>query len=463
MRKFKLLILSLLLLIVTVGCDLISLSNIVSKRDNYSVNFFMINDTHGIFVDEQEFPGMGRVSSLINELESNNKDYIKIANGDIFQGTYISATLYGKPLVDSLNQMDFDAFVLGNHEFDWGLDKIAVYKDGNESNGEANFPFLGANIIDKSDNEIVDWVEPYVIVEYDGFKVGVIGVMGSDQESSIIKKHVENYDFIDTVPVVEKYSKELRTDKDCDVVVVATHDYSEYDNFEYAELSGDSRVDAIFCAHTHRYINDNLTRSDGKRIPVVQNNDKNENAVGVTLNYNSEFEYINYKTNFYNPMNYSLDSNFYSLIEKYESYLEKGSEVVTNLSWYLSKSTLGEYMVDAMNKNYGTDFAIMNKGGVRATIDSGKVTISSVFAAFPFDNTTLILELKGSDIKYFYNRYGSSMYCSENPSSFDDNKIYKVSVVDYVYFGGYVVFYDKEYVDSEVFIRDILIDYLKNK
>ena len=176
MRKFKLLILSLLLLIVTVGCDLISLSNIVSKRDNYSVNFFMINDTHGIFVDEQEFPGMGRVSSLINELESNNKDYIKIANGDIFQGTYISATLYGKPLVDALNAIDFEAFVLGNHEFDWGLDKIAVYKDGNEANGEANFPFLGANIIDKSDKEIVDWVDPYVVVEYDGFKVGVIGV-----------------------------------------------------------------------------------------------------------------------------------------------------------------------------------------------------------------------------------------------------------------------------------------------
>ena len=72
--------------------------------------------------------------------------------------------------------MEFDAFVIGNHEFDWGLDKIARYADGDPENGEADFPFLAANIV--CEGKKLDWTEDYVIVEREGFKIGIIGVIG---------------------------------------------------------------------------------------------------------------------------------------------------------------------------------------------------------------------------------------------------------------------------------------------
>ena len=153
----------------------INLADLANVKSSYESKFLMINDTHGAFVDNQ-YPGVERLASLIKQL---GDEYIKIANGDILQGSYISNILCGYPMIDALNNMNFNAYVIGNHEFDWGLDKIAEYKDGNLTNGEANFPFLGANIIDKKTNEIVDFLEPYTIIEKKDVRVGIIGLIGS--------------------------------------------------------------------------------------------------------------------------------------------------------------------------------------------------------------------------------------------------------------------------------------------
>ena len=107
---------------------IIYLADLAKVKSSYESKFLMINDTHGAFVDNQ-YPGVERLASLIKQL---GDEYIKIANGDILQGSYISNILCGYPMIDALNNMNFNAYVIGNHEFDWGLDKIAEYKDGNE-------------------------------------------------------------------------------------------------------------------------------------------------------------------------------------------------------------------------------------------------------------------------------------------------------------------------------------------
>ena len=167
----------------------------VTAKDK--VNFLMINDTHGAFEDSLDGYSIARVGSLLDSLESKNGDYIKVANGDILQGSYLSSKTYGYAMIEALNLRDFDAFVLGNHEFDWGLDKIAKYKDGNLSNGEADFPFLGANIYYKGTTTSPEWIDPYTIVDYNGLKVGIVGVIGGTQESSILSLNVSEYDFVD--------------------------------------------------------------------------------------------------------------------------------------------------------------------------------------------------------------------------------------------------------------------------
>ena len=288
---------------------------------NGKVNFAMINDTHGAFDDSNDGYSILRVDSLIDSLESTNGDYIKIANGDIFQGSYVSSTLYGLPLLESLNRMDFDCFVIGNHEFDWGLDKISVYKDGDLSNGEAEFPFLGANIYYSGTTTRPEWIDAYTIVEYQQgnqtIKVGIIGVIGGTQESSILTDYVSDYTFVDDPStLVGNYVKELRTTKDCDVVVVASHDLDDSLNSKLASLSGDKAVDAIFCAHTHQLVSYMLTRGDGYSIPVVQNYHKNNTLQNVII-YVENDKAVSATSSVYYPSNYSKSSDLTDIYEKY--------------------------------------------------------------------------------------------------------------------------------------------------
>ena len=367
-----------------------------------SVSFYMFNDTHGAFVDDSANVSIGRVSSLLDEYEAS-ENHIVIVNGDIFQGTYVSNVNYGLPLIESLNAMEADCFVLGNHEFDWGLDLIAAYKDGNESNGEANFPFLGANIYEKSTGKMPEWLEAYTIVETGGVRVGIIGVIGSSHESSILTPMVADYDFVNLVPVVEQYAIELRTEKDCDVVVVANHDYEDSDNVKLAALSGDARIDAIFCAHTHTKNNESKTRADGVTIPIVQNYDKNELVTQLVLEFSDDLSTLDsYTVVQTNPKTYAIDADIQVIIDKYEEDIAKSNEVVGTTTSSISKATLGSYAVNAMRDESNADFAIINTGGVRTTIAKGDITIGSIFNVFPFSNTLYLVEMTGAQIKSLY-------------------------------------------------------------
>ena len=257
--------------------------------DKYSV--LMINDTHGAFADG-EYPGIDRVATIAFDQEAT-KNLIKVANGDIFQGSYVSNVLSGRPLIEALNLIGFDAFVIGNHDFDWGLDVIHQYADGDLSNGEANFPFLGANIYDKKTNKMVDWLEPYTIIDNDGLRVGIIGIIGYNLESSILAENIKDYDLVYPVQIIKTYANELRTEKGCDSVIVSIHDYDEDLNKEIANLQGNYAIDGILCGHTHQDINQTLTRPDGIKIPVVQNRDKNRSATVVDFDLsNNSFKSV---------------------------------------------------------------------------------------------------------------------------------------------------------------------------
>ena len=446
----------------------------IENENKIDINFISINDTHGAFIDSSEGYSIGRVATLVESLENKNGEYIFIHAGDAFQGSYICGETYGLAMIEALNASGLDCFVIGNHEFDWGIDKIARYKDGNLSNGEANFPFLGANIYLKGTTTRPSWIDAYTIIEQDGLKVGIIGIMGDSQESSILTRYVKDYDFVNPINIVKTTASYLRDTAGCDVVVVAAHDYEESTNNQIAALSGSSRIDAIFCAHTHQNIYDVLTRSDSKTIPVVQCYHKNNNAAEVILSYDENNEYTSFTVQKYNPSSYSIDSDVQVVINKYQDLIDESNEVIGTTSSSLSKSKLGGYAVDAMlNDAYSdydfedVDIAVMNTGGVRATINSGDITRAEVFEVFPFNNSVVLVNMSGKLIKEFLDQNASFMYYDVvdsigSYSSFNDSTIYQMAVIDYVFEGTrYTQFSGLEYIQTEVVLRDLLMVYLE--
>ena len=434
------------------------------------VNFVMINDTHGAFVDSSDGYSIAKVDTLLDKLELNNGEYIKIANGDILQGSYVSTKTYGYQMIESLNVMDFDAFVIGNHEFDWGLDKIAKYKDGDLSNGEADYPFLGANIFYRGTTKSPEWIDPYTIINYSGINVGIIGLIGGYQESDILATNISEYEFLDdSTNLVKKYSLELRNEKDCDVVVVAIHDYDEGINKKIASLPSESKIDAIFCAHTHQLITDYVIRSDGINIPVVQNYDKNETVQTVVLALDGRHQMQAYQTFDYRTKSFDDSSDLDELFAKYKGYIDESETVIGYTNSYLSREVLGKIAAQAMYKyNYNVygfeniDLTILNTGGVRTAIKNGDITVGDVFNTFPFENEIHLVKLFGSEVKLLAN---SSYYYSYSTINFEDDKIYIVAVIDYVYFGPYTEsIFDKKTAehDTNILMRDIFLEYIKN-
>ena len=119
-----------------------------------------------------------------------------------------------------MNEIEFDCFTLGNHEFDWGVSMIQNNQKRKGDNGYQT-PFLAANIYqyDMDSKEIGDYAqlgEKYTIKTLEnGLKVGIIGVIGKDQITSISSQHVDDYIFLDPVPIIQDLSDELKTKKRC--------------------------------------------------------------------------------------------------------------------------------------------------------------------------------------------------------------------------------------------------------
>ena len=436
-------------------------NNDTNTHAHQTVNFFTMNDIHGHLITDSDngiSAGLDKISSLLKQLEASD-DYIKISNGDMFQGTMFSNTLYGLPGIEWMNHEHFDCFVLGNHEFDWGIDKIAAYKDGNLENGELNedCEILGCNIYLKSTNAMPTWLQAYSIEECNGYKVGVIGCIGEGLTSSISASMVVDYKFVDPVPLVEEYAKKLRNEEKCDVVIVSIHEYDQGTNSRFAALSGDSRIDAIICGHSHTENSEYMTRSDGYKVPIIQCRGYNSNVGSINIKMTDGKPVSNGVIKHYTSSSYASNKEAYDLLYKYYEDIQKaGERVIGYTNNNLSREDLGMIGCDAIKEYTKADFGICNTGGIRSAIYAGTITYSDVFNVIPFDNTVFIIKIKGSDLNRAIN---SSLYV--NIDEIEVDRIYTVAIISYVY-ENYNGFRNNaiEETDTSILFRDIVADYI---
>lgn len=432
------------------------LSSSVSSSVKEYANLVSVNDIHGRLVTSSGEYGLDVLSSKFNDLENKYGDFVKIANGDIFQGKFESNVLYGRPMIDCMNEMNFDAMVIGNHEFDWGIDKIAAYNDGDESNGEANFPFLSCNIAYKSNNELLDWVEPYTIIENNGNKIGVIGAIGSKLTSSINGNMIKDYVFLDVPTQVRKYTETIRNLHNVDYVVLAIHDHNEQILNEIGTFRGNAKVDAIFTAHTHQ--RENMVV--GGNIPVLQGGGNNKYVSVIRLKdgtYSKSIESIS---------GYSSDSKIKTIIDSYVKgeIEQKGNEVLGYNASYKSSAEMAVLLANVMKDKFDADVGITNTA--RTSLNAGEILMKEMYEVFPFDNMIIKATISGKMLKSFVN-YAYSMYYDDDLSlsNFEDDKTYTIAVIDYVYDNEkFTSFFSKNpevRVEQNVYMRDLMIDYVR--
>lgn len=437
--------------------------------ENQHISIFANSDYHGAVEEQYNQVGIAKYNALIKqEMDKTDVDDILISNGDLWQGSLASNSNYGKMLNEIIDDMGYDAFVLGNHEFDWEVDNIAL----NQS--LVNVPYLAANVVDYKTKELVDYVQPYTIIERGEAKIGVIGTIGEGQWTSITSKNVQDIQFLDALETCKQYSDILKGRFGCQIVIFSNHaaTVATYPTTELGQLSpvtNKKYVDAIIFGHDHIYASGVI--SPGRlNIPYV-NSGNNGRSLGHIDLYIENNQVVDRAAEciLTSDLVIEPDTNTQTIVDKYytDELKEKGASVVANLNGTASKNSEAPRMMAramyeyAKENGQNVDLAIVNVA--RDNLYS-TVTYADIMDAFPFLNKTVIMKAYGSDI--VANAKGNYYY-SPNLTDFSSNKKYTIAIYDYM---AYHMSYSREYdyfhdfsVVKELnskFPSDIIADYL---
>ena len=292
-------------------CDLCTLSVLVS------VDFYSINDLHGKFFDTDSQPGVDELTTYLKSAQAANPNTVLLSAGDMWQGSSESNLTKGLILTDWMNELDFAAMTLGNHEFDWGVDAILA-------NAElAEFPILAINIYERDTNTLADYCTPSVLVDKGEVQIGIIGAIGNCY-SSISADKVQDYYFVldsALTELVKAESEALRA-QGADIIVYAMHDGGgEYD---YSLSNG--YVDIVFEGHSHK----DYVKKDSAGIYHLQGGGDNDGITHATAKVNSVTGTVIVTTAEYMPTAryQSFDDHpiVEQLREKYADQLAAGNE-----------------------------------------------------------------------------------------------------------------------------------------
>lgn len=368
-----------------------------------SITVYSVNDMHGK-IDGSN--GYYSIADLAGSIESDSRydpdTSVIVSTGDAWQGSYASGYDYGETTTELLNILGVEAMALGNHEFDWGEERI-------ETNaGVADFPFLACNLISEDTGKRPDWVESYTLVETGGYSLGFVGVIGPYLESSVSDGLLED-DFFseDTSLVKEAYEECVEAGADAVFLLAHEDGYSSYlDN-----LSNIIPFAGIFAGHSHMV--QNLTTSSG--TPVLQGGANNEAYSYMTISTET-WEVTTYGTGYVS----SKSTSNSALVEALEAYIDSIPEIVyaqiegtwntTQTAYFILSAMLYSVYTSGYSDRFDANLmAIHNTGGVRDSYGMHRTpsdfTMSLIQQASPFDNTLYLLPDREPDydqIDYHY-------------------------------------------------------------
>jgi 2',3'-cyclic-nucleotide 2'-phosphodiesterase (5'-nucleotidase family) len=224
-----------------------------------AVTLLYTADIHGHLVgatsDRDAAPagGLLRCAALVRDVRIREPNVLLIDGGDLFQGAAESFLTRGDILIDTVKAMRYDALVVGNHEFDWGLaNLLRLY-------ARTEIPILAANISANGagGGKRFPW-RPFLVKELDGVRVAVVGLANPLTSSWIRPRLLGGLSFDTSVETLRRILPAVREQRP-DVMVLALHQgYRQWGDDAANEVNAIARAfpefDVILGAHTHRAV-----------------------------------------------------------------------------------------------------------------------------------------------------------------------------------------------------------------
>lgn len=380
------------------------------------VDILFFNDFHGSLAEDVSASGknvgMSKLVTAVREAVAENPNTIIVSGGDNYQGTAMSNLTYGAPVSEMMKAMEVLASAVGNHEFDWGADRMQKWaKDG-------NFTFLASNIYDSKTGKPVKWAKPYLITQKSDLKIAFIGLAHPDTPTLTKAEYVTGIEFRDPAASAQGWINYLKAGKASegkpDLIIALTH-LDSYQDAKTGEITGNAAdlckevkgLDGVISAHSHLTVSGTVNK-----VPVVQ-----AYYNGRALGKLSIIRDAAGKTIAVTPSVKQLSAIKNNIIpntaatEVYQQYQEKlapilgenlgtaGAEFTHDRSTKGTVTLLGKWSCDVMRAKTGVQVGIQNGGGLRRSLREGAITMGDLYEIMPFDNYLVTLELPGADLK----------------------------------------------------------------
>jgi 2',3'-cyclic-nucleotide 2'-phosphodiesterase (5'-nucleotidase family) len=392
----------------------------------------------------------GFIENSAEVFNYNPANTLLLDTGDALFGTAEASLTMGEVPLTLMGKAGYDAMAIGNMEFEYGFDRLKYFVS------TGNVPMLACNYRDLT-APIGETFKPGIIVEKGGIKVGIIGLGHNDLARNTRSDNIINIEISDLKTSVNNAATLLKS-QGAELIVLISHQ-PELGDLPYPEKAFPD-VDII--------IGDMIgpASSFASRPMICQTAPNRGGGLGMI-----KVSHVGGK--------WDLARGFQRLFPIDASKIEPDQELVAEISRIESKidtlldevitvssgnftrsfneeSTIGNLITDCMRNVSGTQIALQNSGGIKASISEGPVTLRTLYDMLPFENTLVSLELKGWELENIIEESLSGKtgflqasgitctYSSSNPPGFriiqidvgdeplEFNKTYSITVNDFM-------------------------------
>jgi len=432
--KYFLLILSIFLL--TQSCHHNRISN--SDATVADLIIFYTNDEHGWLVPTDETDGAAGLAGLWKNQENYKPDgpFMVLSGGDMWTGPAISTWFKGEPMVEVMNALNYDAAAIGNHEFDFKIDALKA------NIKKSNFHLLSANMREKSSGNIPDFVQPYLIKEVNGVKVGIVGLSNTDTPFTTFPAHVADYNFISYQTALEEVVPQMKNEG-AELIVVAGHICSH----EMRALVPKAKalgISVIGGGHCHESVSEIV---DG--VAIIESGSNFRNYVRLEISYDMESDKITRLVpTLVRNENSQPDSILAGIVSKWQDKLgDQLSQVIGYVDPTIERRSneMNNMITDSWLVSFPqADVSITNTGGIRQSIPAGDISLETIVGLLPFENTIYELDMPGNELIAILSESGQESlvfagmtmtngYKLTDGTEIHQDSIYQILTTDYLY------------------------------
>ena len=366
------------------------------------------NDVHCVV------EGYSKLSAMKKELQQTHNHVGVVSGGDYIQGNSLGVVSRGEYIVNLMNLVGYDAVTLGNHEFDYHMDRLGeLVEMMNTKPICCNFQRIG---------EDASHFKPYSIVSYGDIDIAYIGIItpSTITTSAPAQFKDENGEFVYTFnqsslyDIVQDHIDSAKAEG-ADYVIALSHigyaDDAIYGDLEDIEdlIRNTDGFDVVLDAHSHTVIEGKtLVDEGGNRVLLSSTGTKFEYIGKLTIS-DGEFKTELIKTADYQNTDPAVDAYIKQIYSEYSALGDRKvgvSEVDLvvqdpdgNRLVRKAETNLGDLFAEAFRSAVNADIGYINGGNLRADILAGDITFNHLLNVLPFNNTVVLAQVSGQTIK----------------------------------------------------------------